>query len=196
MCDLAPQPRASAVLARRLLHPGVLDEGLSSGLFLIQGPEAVCWRTFARELVDDLEALNARVLFVDLSRRDVAPAQALQDALRSDMIALDLEMPVAEAAGSNGCSDGTLAAMVEKLVERSCRNLVLIFDQLSRLATSAEVHVLMALKAARDRINLRPEATGRFIIVATDADETALRRYVMDSEQAFFGATVEPLPKA
>lgn len=196
MCDLAPQPRASAVLARRLLHPGVLDEGLSSGLFLIQGPEAVCWRTFARELVDDLEALNARVLVVDLSRLDVVPVEALQRALRSEMIALDLEMQPPEAAGSIGCHDGTLAAMVEKLVERSGRNLVLVFDQLSRLATSSEVHVLMALKAARDRVNLRPESTGRFIIVATDADETALRKFVMDPRQAFFGATVEALPMA
>ena len=74
--------------------------------------------------------------------------------------------------------------------------LVLICDQVSRLTIPSEMHILMALKASRDRVNLRPGTNVRFIFVATDADVTVLRRCVMDPEQAFFGATVEALPKA
>lgn len=190
-----PHTSAAAVLAGRLVNPSVLDDALRSGLFLIQAPDAVCWAVFEQDLAEELEALGARAVSVDLARSDVAPGEALCRALRSEMIGLKNDARSSDVAKLSGILGGTLADMVEHLIQSSGRDLFLICDQLTRLADSPEAHVLMALKAARDRVNLRPDGIGRFIVVATDADGEALRLCAVDPEQAFFGAVVEVLPK-
>ena len=59
----------------RLLRPGVLDEGLRSGLFLA-GQRRTGKTTFLRsDLVPELEAQGALVIYVDLwSDTKVSPA--------------------------------------------------------------------------------------------------------------------------
>jgi hypothetical protein len=191
-----PKSRPAAVLAQRLIYPGVLDEGLRSGLFLAQDPKSVRWEPFARELIVELKALGAVVLSVDLARIDTAPAKAIRQAVLDEAFRLATVGQHSDADVPSTCPVSTLSALVERLVQIGRRDVVLICDALSRLSSSSEIQLPMALKAARDRLNLRSEATGRFIFVATDPDEAVLRRYVMDAEQAFFGATLEALPPA
>lgn len=66
MAEVFRRPRLAAELADRLLRPGVLDEGLRSGLFL-SGLRRTGKTTFLRtDLVPELEAQGAVVIYVDL----------------------------------------------------------------------------------------------------------------------------------
>lgn len=66
MPEVFRRPRLAFELAGRLLQPGVLDEGLRSGLFL-SGLRRTGKTTFLRtDLVPELEARGAVVIYVDL----------------------------------------------------------------------------------------------------------------------------------
>ena len=66
MTNIYRRPALADQMARQLLHPGVLDEGLRSGLFL-SGLRRTGKTTFLiNDLVPALEADGAIVIYVDL----------------------------------------------------------------------------------------------------------------------------------
>lgn len=188
-------PRIAADLARRLLQPRVLDEVLRSGLFLLRVPDSDCWAALTPNLVAELRRLGGLVICVDLVDSNATPLETLQRAVRAELRALGGKMTSPEDAERGASANGTLAALIESVVECSGCDLVLILDDVRLLGGHAERDALMALKAARDAVNLRAGATRRFILVATDADPTAVRELVTDPKQAFYGAPIEALPR-
>ena len=75
MPEVCRRPLLAAELAGRLLRPGVLDEGLRSGLFL-SGLRRTGKTTFLRtDLVPELEAQGALVIYVGLAEKtkSIAP---------------------------------------------------------------------------------------------------------------------------
>ena len=86
MPEVFRRPRLAAELAGRLLRPGVLDEGLRSGLFL-SGLRRTGKTTFLRtDLVPELEARGAVVIYVDLwSDTKASPAALVQAAVRQTL---------------------------------------------------------------------------------------------------------------
>ena len=85
MADVFRRPSLAAELASRLLRPGVLDEGLRSGLFL-SGLRRTGKTTFLRtDLVPELEDQGALVIYVDLwSDTKASPAALVQTAVPPD----------------------------------------------------------------------------------------------------------------
>ena len=86
MPEVFRRPRLAAELAGRLLRPGVLDEGWRSGLFL-SGLRRTGKTTFLRtDLVPELEAQGALVIYVDLwSDTKASPAALVQAAVRQTL---------------------------------------------------------------------------------------------------------------
>jgi hypothetical protein len=86
VADVFRRPRLAAELASRLLRPGVLDEGLRSGLFL-SGLRRTGKTTFLRtDLVPELEDQGALVIYVDLwSDTKASPAALVQAAVRQTL---------------------------------------------------------------------------------------------------------------
>lgn len=83
MATIFPRRELAAQMARQLLHPGVLDEGLRSGLFL-SGLRRTGKTTFLRnDLIPALEQQGALVIYVDLwSDTKVSPAELVHRAVR------------------------------------------------------------------------------------------------------------------
>lgn len=187
-------PSSVAHLARRLLHPGLLSDALRSGLFLLQEPGSASWNRFAPALTGELESLGALVLYLDLADSDLVPTNALRRVLTEGLFDPLVPHRPSESIGSVAIDDLTVPTLIEAVMGRSGKDLVLMCNQVGRLAVPVGEHALKALKAARDHINLRPNRSGRFILVATDTDSAVLRRCAMHPAQAFFGATIEPMP--
>ena len=89
MAEVFRRPQLASELAGRLLQPGVLDEGLRSGLFLA-GMRRTGKTTFLRtDLVPELEARGAVVVYVDLwSDTRANPAVLVQSAVRQTLTEL------------------------------------------------------------------------------------------------------------
>ena len=102
------RPELARQMARQLLHPGVLDEGLRSGLF-ISGQRRTGKTTFLQgDLVPALLEAGAIVIYVDLWSNTLAsPATLVHAAIRKALAEL-------QTAGS---------ALLERL--RGVRNLEL-----------------------------------------------------------------------
>lgn len=84
--------------AQQLLNPGVLDEGLRSGLFL-SGPRRIGKTTFLlNDLIPALEAAGALVIYVDLwSDARANPATLVRAALHQALT--DLQTPASALLG-------------------------------------------------------------------------------------------------
>lgn len=180
-------------LAGRLVHPGVLDEALSSGLFLVRALESDPWKTFACELAVELRRLGAIVICIDLLGSSTAPSETLRRTLHAELFALNAELPSPRKHDHDAAAGFTFASKIKESIARSGRDLILILDHASLLAADAERHTLMALKAARDAVNLDPQLAGRFLLVAIDADSASVRKLATDPDQAFYGACIEVL---
>lgn len=192
---MTSEPRLASVLASRLLRPNVLDEGLRSGLFLARNPDSDCWDVLVPDLVTALKCLGAQVILVDLADYRAVSLETLRRKLFAELRALDGKVSSSEHAEQGVTGEETLAALIGRVVELGGRDLVVILDHVRRLRGRSGSQLLKALKAARDAVNLRPEATRYFVLVATDIDATAVRELAMDSSQAFYGATIEDLPQ-
>ena len=70
---------------------------------------------------------------------------------------------------SVGTEDGpTLAEALTEVVDQARTDVVLIVDEVQHAITSdGGNQILLALKSARDAINLRPDTTGHFIFIGT-----------------------------
>jgi hypothetical protein len=208
-------------LARQLLEPGPLDQGLSSGVFL-SGIRRIGKTTFVRQ--DFIPALldgGALALYVDLwTDRTRPPMTLVQDAVRRAVA--ELGQPASTllqrlrrvkgvnfgAAGitfgvqldSLGAPGGaTLAEVFVELVTKAQGDVVLIIDEVQQaLATQDGQDLLFALKAARDRVNAATDLPGRLLIVGTGSHKSLVTEMATRRTQAFAGAhtaSFEPLGK-
>ncbi len=186
MAEVFRRPHLAAELAARLLRPGVLDEGLRSGLFL-SGLRRTGKTTFLRnDLVPELEAQGAVVIYVDLwSDTKVSPAALVQAAVRETLSQLEL----GESGGA------TLAQAFREVVDQSGSDVVLIVDEVQQAITTDDGNqMLLALKAARDAINPRPGTPGHFLFLGTGSHRALVGELTARRNQAFAGATSLPYP--
>jgi len=199
-------------MAQQLLSPGVLDEGLRSGLF-ISGVRRTGKTTFLlADLVPALEAGGALVIYVDLwSNTQANPAALVHTAIRRALSDLqspagavaerlkklrNAEIAVAgfkfgfkvEAVGSDG--GPTLAEAFTQVIDQAKTDIVLIIDEVQQAITSDEGNqMLLALKAARDAINPRPGTPGHFLFIGTGSHRALVSELTARRNQAFAGAT-------
>jgi hypothetical protein len=217
MAEVFRRPQLATELASRLLQPGVLDEGLRSGLFLA-GMRRTGKTTFLRtDLVPELEARGAVVVYVDLwSDTRANPAVLVQSAVRQTLT--ELATPSSpllarlrrlkgvdlgglgfhfgfqlEQLGEKGGT--TLAEAFTQVVDQSRADVVLIIDEVQQAISSEEGHqMLLALKAARDAINPRPDSPGHFLLLGTGSHRALVSELTARRNQAFAGATSLPSP--
>ena len=206
------RPELAQRMARQLLQPGVLDEGLRSGLF-ISGVRRTGKTTFLQaDLVPALEEAGALVIYVDLwSNTQANPATLVHGAVRKALQELqspagavverlrklrNAELAVAgfkfgfkvDAVGADG--GVTLAEALTAVVDQAKSDVVLIVDEVQHAITSEEGNqLLLALKAARDAINPRPQTPGHFIFVGTGSHRALVSELTARRNQAFVGAT-------
>jgi len=211
------RPRLAASMAQQLLEPGVLDEGLRSGLFL-SGLRRTGKTTFLiNDLIPALEEPGALVIYVDLwSDVQVNPSELVQRAIRKALA--DLQTPAsaildklkrvanAEVAGYGlkfsfalekiGEQNGTtLTQALTEVVDQAKTDLVLIVDEVQHaLATDDGARMMLALKAARDAINSRPDTPGHFLFIGTGSHRALVSELVTRRNQAFAGATSVAYP--
>jgi hypothetical protein len=211
------RPTLATSIAQSLLHPDILNQGLRSGLFM-SGLRRTGKTTFLlNDLIPALEQQGALVLYVDLwSDTKANPAQLVRDAIRSALTQLqtpgsallaklsrlsgvDVSMlgfkfsfkldKLGEAGGA------PLAQAVTELVDQVKREVVLIVDEVQQTITTDEgSHLLMALKAARDAVNLRPGTPGHFIFVGTGSHRAMINELTARRTQAFSGASSVTFP--
>lgn len=184
--------RLAAELARRMLRPSVLDEGLRSGLFILRQPDAGHWHSLAEALTAELRRLGAVVIFIDAESGDEGIG-AIEQNLRAKLLAvLEQLMPKAPVQPSAPCVK-TLSELIKSIVDLGGNDLVLFFDHVGRLRAQAGGHLLKALKAARDAVNVQADAKGSFFLVAVDRDPVVLNELTRGPNQAFLGAIVMSL---
>ena len=217
MNPLYRRPDLAAQMARQLLNPGVLDEGLRSGLFL-SGLRRTGKTTFLlNDLIPAFEAAGALVIYVDLwSDTQTSPAALVLAAVKKTLA--ELQTPAsnilrklkrvggADLGGFGfkfgfkldklGAEGGTtLAQAFTDVVDQAKTDLVLIVDEVQHAITSDDGNqLLLALKSARDAINPRPATPGHFIFIGTGSHRALVNELTARRNQAFAGATSVPYP--
>lgn len=207
----------AAQMAKQLLKPGVLDEGLRSGLF-ISGVRRTGKTTFLlADLIPELEASGAIVIYVDLwTNTQANPATLVHAAIRKALAELqspagavaerlkklrNAEIAVAgfkfgfkvEAVGTDG--GPTLAQAFTELVDQAQTDVVVVIDEVQSAISSDEGNqMLLALKAARDAINPRPRTPGHFLFIGTGSHRALVNELTARRNQAFAGATSIAFP--
>ena len=213
------RPEYARDLAKQLLQPGPLDQGLSSGVFL-SGIRRIGKTTFIKQdLVPALLDHGALVLYVDLWTDRTRPPMALmQEAVRT--ASRELEQPgstllqkLRRVKGVNFAAAGislgvqldglgtpagaTLAEVFVELVRKAEGDVVLVIDEVQQAMASQDGQdLLFALKAARDRINTATDLPGRLLIVGTGSHKSLVTDMATRRSQAFAGAhtaSFEPL---
>lgn len=204
-------------MAQQLVHPGALDEGLRSGLF-ISGLRRTGKTTFLlNDLVPALEQTGAIVIYVDLwSNTEANPALLIHAAIRKTMdelqtIGSGVLKKLANVSGGDVGAFGfkfgfkldrvgepggvTLAQALLDLVDQAKTNVVLIVDEVQHAITTEDGnHLLLALKAARDAINPRPDTPGHFLFIGTGSHSALVAELTARRNQAFAGATSIDFP--
>jgi hypothetical protein len=199
-------------MAQQLLNPGILDEGLRSGLF-ISGLRRTGKTTFLiADLVPALEGKGAVVIYVDLwSDTLTSPSALLHKAIGEKLV--ELEKPSSSALEQiskvNGLDLGgfgfkfgfklkdlgkeggvTLAQALKELVDKAKTDVVLIVDEVQQATASEDGHnMMLALKAARDSINPRSGTPGYLLFIGTGSHRAQLSEMTAKRNQAFAGAT-------
>ncbi|MDO8279567.1 MAG: ATP-binding protein [Burkholderiaceae bacterium] len=217
MADLFRRPELAKAMAQQLLAPGVLDEGLRSGLFL-SGVRRTGKTTFLRQdLIPALEEAGAIVIYVDLwTDTQANPANLVQAAIAKALT--DLQNPASSVLAklkqikkldigvaafkfgfqieSIGVKGGpTIAEALTEVVDQAKTNVVLIIDEVQHALTNDDGNqMLLAIKAARDAINPRPTTPGRFLFVGTGSHRAQVAEMTARKNQAFAGATSVPYP--
>lgn len=217
MSSLFQRPELAESMANQLLNPGVLDEGLRSGLFL-SGLRRTGKTTFLRnDLIPALEAGGALVIYVDLWSDTLAnPATLVHNAICKTL--KELQTPGSSAlealkrvsnvdVGAAGFKFGfkldsignangpTLAQALTEVVDQARTDLVLIIDEVQQAISSDDGNqLLLALKAARDAINPRPNTPGYFLFIGTGSHRAQVSELTAKRNQAFSGATSAAYP--
>lgn len=217
MSNLFSRAELATQMAKQLIHPGALDEGLRSGLFL-SGLRRTGKTTFlVNDLIPALEREGALVIYVDLwTNTSASPAVLIHGAIRKTMAQLQtVGSPVlstlARVSGLDVAAFGfkfgfkldqvgesggiTLAQALTELVDQTRTDVVLIVDEVQHAMTSEDGnHLLFALKAARDAINPRPGTPGHFLFIGTGSHRALVSELTARRSQAFAGATSVPFP--
>lgn len=217
MSSIYLRPQLASDMAQQLLKPTGLDVGLRSGLFL-SGLRRTGKTTFLRnDLIPALEQAGALVIYVDLwSDTQTSPMKLVHGAVRKTLEALQtpassilekfkqvkgMDMGVLgfkfgfklENVGIEGGT--TLAEALTEVVDQAKTDVVLIVDEVQHAITSDEGHqLLLALKAARDAINPRPDTPGHFVFIGTGSHRAMVSELTARRNQAFAGATSIPYP--
>lgn len=206
------RPELAAQMTRQLLHPGVLDEGLRSGLF-ISGLRRTGKTTFlVNDLIPALEAAGALVIYVDLwTNTQLSPVVLVHAAIRKALTELQtpasavlkkLERLGSVDVGAFGMKFGfkienvgevgglTIAQALTEVVDQAKTDLVLIIDEVQHAITSDDGKNLMfSIKAARDAINPRPGTPGHLMFIGTGSHRALVSELTARRNQAFEGAT-------
>lgn len=211
------RPQLAADMADQLLRPTGLTKKVRSGLFL-GGLRRIGKTTFLRgDLIPALESRGAVVVYVDLwSNTAVKPSDLLLGAVRKTLA--DLERADSKLVGilkrlkgldlgaagfkfgfsmaDLGKQEGpTLASAFSELVRVARTDIVVIIDEVQHALGSEDGdHMLLALKAARDEINLTPDTPGYFLFVGTGSHRARVRELTIKGRQAFNGAMSEDFP--
>jgi hypothetical protein len=214
MDEIFLRPRLAADMARQLLSPTGLDIGLRSGLFL-SGLRRTGKTTFlVHDLIPALHERGAVVIYVDLwSDAKANPVNLVREAIRKTLRDLQTHASLVlrrikgvevgalglkfdfnlEKIGKEGGI--TLAEALTAIVDQSRTDVVLIVDEVQQAITSDEgQHLLLALKAARDAINPRPETPGHFVFIGTGSHRAMVNELSYRRNQAFSGATSTAFP--
>ncbi|WP_211445224.1 AAA family ATPase [Collimonas humicola] len=217
MSNIYPRTELATQMAKQLIHPGVLDEGLRSGLFL-SGLRRTGKTTFLlNDLIPALEREGALVIYVDLwSDTQASPADLVLAAIRKTMEELQAPGSILlskltrvsgvdigilsfkfgfklESVGKPGGT--TLAQAFTDLVDQAKTDVVLIVDEVQHAITTDDGNqMLLGLKAARDAINPRPLTPGHFIFIGTGSHRALVSELTARRSQAFAGATSIPFP--
>lgn len=212
------RPALAAEMAQQLLRPkGLIRNAIRSGLFL-GGLRRTGKTTFLRgDLIPALEAEGAIVVYIDLwSNTAARPTDLLLAAVRKTL--RDLERPDSRMLGvlkrlkgldvggagfkfgfnlaELGQTEGnTLAGAFSDLVSKARTDVVVIIDEIQHaLNTDDGDNMLLALKAARDEINTRPDTPGHFLFLGTGSHRARVRELTIKGTQAFNGAMSEDFP--
>lgn len=211
------RPKLASDMADQLLQPKGLMKKVRSGLFL-GGLRRIGKTTFIRgDLIPALEAQGAIVVYVDLwSNTAAKPSDLLLGAVRKTLA--DLERADSKAVGvlkrlkgldlgaagfkfgfslaELGKNEGnTLAGAFSELVHLARTDVVVIIDEVQHAMGSEDGdNMLLALKAARDAINLTPDTPGYFLFVGTGSHRARVRELTIKGKQAFNGAMSEDFP--
>ena len=202
------RPEYAAALSRQLLHPGVLEEGVRSGVFLsaIRRVGKTTW--VRQDLIPALEAEGAVVIYVDLwTDVSKSPATLVYDAVKATMAKFQNPQPGflnrfkggdIGAAGfsfgfqvdSLGAPGGTpLAQAVEELVTAVDADVVLIVDEVQSALQSEDGRALLhALKAARDAVNAKAGTQRHFLFVGTGSHKSLVTDLATRRSLPFTGA--------
>ncbi|MYM92659.1 ATP-binding protein [Duganella vulcania] len=217
MTQYFARPELAAQMAKQIIHPDVLSAHLRSGLF-ISGNRRTGKTSFVKgDLIPALEKEAALVIYADLwSDVKANPSTLIHDALKKALI--DLQSPGSAllkrlsairnfelgAAGfkfgfkvdSVGTPGGaTLAQVITEVVDQAQRDVVLIVDEVQQaMATEEGNDVLLALKAARDAVNLRIATPGHFLFIGTGSHRSMVRELTTKKTQAFHGAATVDYP--
>ncbi len=215
--DLFHRPDLASQMAKQLLRPGLLDQGLRSGLFL-SGLRRTGKTTFLRQdLIPALESMGAIVIYVDLWADTKAdPATLVLAAIRRTLE--DVQSPASGVwsrlkrlkgldIGAAGLKFGfqlndvgtrggpTLAQALTELVDLAKTDVVLIVDEVQQaLAGDDGNQMLLAIKAARDAINPRPNTPGHFLFIGTGSHRAQVVGMTLQGKHAFAGATSVDYP--
>lgn len=201
------RPQMAQALAQKLLRPNAFEVTVRDGLF-ITGIRRIGKTTFLRQdLIPELEKEGAIVIYADLWA-DVADRSPVKNVLRAihttlhgvqrssynlDRIKVSLPLisfsfDIDKIGNDNGVS---IAEAFVELISKSNRNVVLIIDEIQQtLRSHGGKELLLALKAARDAVNLRPNnINGTYLlIVGTGSHRSFVTAMASRSSQPFYGA--------
>lgn len=217
MASIYHRPDIAQQMAAKLLRPGLLDQGLRSGLFL-SGLRRTGKTTFLlQDLIPALQNAGALVIYVDLwSDVSADPSTLIHAALRSAL--QDLQAPTSGMrarlnglksmnVGAAGFTFGfsiadigtpqgaTIAQVVKEIIDQAKTDLVFIVDEVQHMLTSESGLALMqAFKAARDAVNARLNTPGHFIFIGTGSHRAQVVGMTVQGKNAFEGATSVDYP--
>jgi hypothetical protein len=219
MIDIFHRPALAQEMARQLLQPKALEQDLSSGLFM-SGIRRTGKTTFLRQdLIPALENAGAVVIYVDLWTDTLASTVVLllnevKKAMREletpgsgllerfkrisavDLGAAGFKFGIKlDAIGAPG--GPTLAEAITVLVEKSASHVVIVVDEVQHSLSSEDgLRMMMALKAAREAINLVPGMPGKMFFIGTGSHRSLVGEMTTrrSSKQAFEGAHNIPYP--
>ncbi|MYN16751.1 hypothetical protein GTP81_08295 [Rugamonas sp. FT107W] len=172
-------------MAKQLLSPGPLDNGLASGVFVqVRSNEESA--QFFGDLAPMLRSGGMHVAVVDAAHLMVE--DGLPRLVQVFRAQCGIECPPVERMG-----ELTLADVLADVAHRRSSTVTLLLGGAQRLPAEPGERVMKAIKSARDCINLDPASTARFLLVATWILPANPSQYVENSRSAFYGATAVTL---
>lgn len=194
------RPELAASLAQQLIKPNALDEGIRSGLFLSSARRTGKTTFLSGDLVPALERMGALTIYVDLgSNTLLPPLDLLKGAVKARIDELKgLSFPTLRLDPSAlGTKRGpTLSQFLMEMVDQIGSDLVLVVDEVQQtILSEGGQSMMLALKAARDAINMRPGTPGYFLFVGVGSNAALVAEMTIKHSHAFKGATYIDFPR-